>query len=120
MLQLTNYTPFPVERSVQIDRHGNQVWVIIIKGTFRLGCDSLKPEVLPEQEPVALAPVYRGEPNRSSLLREGEMTPEHPGTDVTFVGSAHAPGGRPVAELDVGLRVGPVQKRARVFGDRVW
>jgi len=41
-------------------------------------------------------------------------------TDVLLIGHAHSPGGVPVTQLDVGLRVGPIAKRLRVTGDRVW
>jgi hypothetical protein len=40
--------------------------------------------------------------------------------DVLLVGSAHAPGGRPVERMTVGLRVGPMSKSFDVVGDRVW
>lgn len=120
MLQLTNQTPFQAERCIQIDRLGNQVWVVVVKGTFRLGPGPGEAEPRPDGEPVCLAPEYLGEPGRSGLKREAEMIAEHPGTDVTLIGSAHAPGRRPVKELDVSLKVGPLSKSAKVFGDRVW
>src|SRR5262245_40669515 len=122
MLQVRNETPYPAERSIQVDRRGSQVWVVVVKATFRIGTGSVAPEPVPahDPEPVCLAPVFAGEPGRSSLLREPEMVAEHPGTDVTLIGTACAPGGRPVDRLDVGLRVGDVAKTVRVFGDRAW
>jgi len=119
MLQLTNDTLFSAERSVQIDKDGNQIWTVIIKATYLLKPGE-RPEIAPEQEPVCLAPVYAGEPARSSLLRESEMVAEHPGTDVAILGQAHAPGGKPVRSLDVSVSVGPISRTIRVFGDRVW
>jgi hypothetical protein len=41
-------------------------------------------------------------------------------TDVLVLGHVHAPGGRPVTELEAGFQVGPIVKRLRVVGDRVW
>jgi hypothetical protein len=38
-------------------------------------------------------------------------------TDVVLLGHAHAKG---ATSIDVGLKVGPVQKVVRVFGDRYW
>ena len=119
MLQLTNDTPFSTERSVQTDKDGNQIWTVLIKASYILKPRE-RPEIAPEQEPVCLAPVYVGGPARSSLLRESEMVAEHPGTDVTILGCAHAPGGKPAQFLDVGVSVGPISKTIRVFGDRVW
>jgi hypothetical protein len=46
------------------------------------------------------------------------MMPPRPGTDVVVVGSAHAP--RPVTELEIALRAGPLHKRLRLVGDRVF
>jgi hypothetical protein len=41
-------------------------------------------------------------------------------TDIIVVGHAYAPQGRAVTMLDVGVRVGPVRKVLRVFGERRW
>lgn len=119
MLQLANHTPFAAERSIQIDKDGNQIWTVIVKASYVL-TPRQQVEVAPEQEPVCLAPVFAGEPGVSSLLRESEMVAEHPGTDVIVIGSAHAPGGRPLRSLDVSVSVGSIFRRVRVFGDRVW
>ena len=43
-----------------------------------------------------------------------------PCTDVLLNGTAWVPNGKPATELDVGLRVGRLQKRLRIFGDRWW
>jgi hypothetical protein len=42
------------------------------------------------------------------------------GVDVLVFGHAHAPGGRSVTTHDVVVEVGPLVRRTRVFGDRVW
>src|SRR5262249_8109611 len=120
MHQLTNETPYVAERGVQLDKEGNQFWVVVVKATYLVrGAGVL--ELAPEQEPVCLARVGAGEPGKSSLLREAELVAEHPGTDVTVNGTAHAPQGRPVASVDVRVEVaGRVAKALRVFGERVW
>jgi hypothetical protein len=41
-------------------------------------------------------------------------------TDVIVLGHAYAPHGQPVTKLDIQVRVGPVHKRLRVTGDRIW
>jgi len=42
------------------------------------------------------------------------------GVDVLVFGHAHAPGGKSVTTHDVLIEVGPITRRVRVFGDRVW
>jgi hypothetical protein len=65
-------------------------------------------------------PEYNGEPGKSSIKYESDLILTKKTTDVIVVGHAYAPNGRPVEDLDVGFRVGPVQKVLRVFGDRTW
>jgi hypothetical protein len=119
MLQIQNETPFQVDRALLLDAKGGHVWVVTIKATYRLD-DRDKPAVHETQEPVILSPKWSGEPGKSSLLRESELTVEHPGTDVTFNATACAPEGRKVHQLDVGVMVGQLKKMLRVFGERVW
>lgn len=119
MLQLRNETSFAAERGILLDQDANQIWIVILKATYSLSPDGSL-AVAPEQEPVSQVPRYRGEPTRTSLLRECELVVAHPGTDIILNGSAYAPGGEPVRQLDVGLRVGSLCKVVRVFGDRRW
>jgi hypothetical protein len=102
-----------------VDKEGNQVWVVVVKASFVLQDDGTT-EVAPAQEPVCWSPQYSGEPGQSSLLREGELVTEHPGTDVTLLGTAYAPDNKPVPALDVRVSVGGVNKTLRVFGNRLW
>jgi hypothetical protein len=119
MLQLVNDTPFAASRAILLDGRGSQLWVVVIKATFRFDAAG-RVELAAEQEPVTGAPVYAGAPSRSTLLRDTEIVAAHPGTDVTVNGSAHAPDGREVAELDVGFAVDDMRRTLRVFGDRRW
>jgi len=119
MLQLVNITPFQAERAVQLDQDGNQIWVVVVKATYRInGQRDL--ELHEEQEPVCLVPRYSGEPGKSSLLRESEASFEHPGTDIILNATAHAPRRIPTRVLDVVISVGKTLKTLRVFGDRYW
>jgi hypothetical protein len=49
-----------------------------------------------------------------------DLAPFKPGTDVTFIGAAFAPGGVAASSWTCGLKVGPLQKRLRVYGPRFW
>jgi len=119
VLQITNMTPFAVERGIQYDGAGRQIWVVVTKGTFTVQPDGT---VAPAQaqEPVALAAKYAGQPGASQLLRDAELVPAHPGTDVVLNAVAHAPQGQPVRELRVGVAVGPLAKTLVVTGERRW
>ncbi len=117
MLQLKDETPFASALAVHPDPQGIDTLYVTTKATFSLG---ERVGVADEQLPLTLSDEYWGEPGQSSLKYASELHLSKPTTDVALVGSARAPGGRPVAELDVALRVGPVQKEIRVVGDRTW
>jgi hypothetical protein len=119
VLELTNETPFQVERAIQLDPEGGAHWVVIAKSTYAID-PSGRLALADVQEPVCTAAEFRGEAGASSLLREVEMTYAHPGTDVIVQGTAYAPGGYPVRELAVRISAGPLRVERTVVGDRVW
>lgn len=119
MLQLTNMTPFAVERAIQYDGAGRQIWVVVTKGTFTIQPDGTV-EPSQAQEPVALMAKFAGKPGASQLLRDAELVAAHPGTDVVLNAVAHAPQGQPVRELRVSVEVGPLAKTLVVTGERRW
>lgn len=120
MWQLDNRTPYAAERTWVRDRDGAEIWLVAVKCSFDISPDG-ETSVAAEQPPVAQAPVFVDEAApRPSLLYEMDLVRAKQTTDVLLLGNAHAPGGVPVTQLDVGLRVGPIAKRLRVTGDRVW
>jgi len=119
MWEVDNRTPFAAERSWVRDRNGAEVWLVAVKCTFDIKPDGTT-AVSDDQPPVLRVPEYNGEPGKSSLRFDADLVLTKTTTDVIVVGHAHAPHGRPVAEMEVGFRVGPVQKVLRVVGDRTW
>lgn len=119
MWQVDNRTPFAAERGWVRDRNGAEVWLVAVKATFEVRPDGTT-EIAKDQPPVLRLPEHFGEPGKSSIRYDADLVLTKKTTDVIVVGHAYAPMGRPVAELDVGFRVGPVQKTLRVFGDRIW
>lgn len=117
MLQFQNTTPFAGTVALTPDVDGTDSLWTIVKGTFSL---SAEVTVAEKQVPIALADAFQGEPARTSLKSAADVALTKPGTDVLLLGTACAPGGRAVGQMDVSLAVGPVQKTVRVFGDRVW
>jgi hypothetical protein len=119
MWQIDNRTPFAAERGWVRDRNGAEVWLVAVKCTFDIKPDG-STEISLDQPPVLRVPEYNGEPGMSSLKYEADLVMTKTTTDVIVVGHAYAPEGQPVTHLDVGFRVGPVQKVLRVSGDRSW
>ena len=119
MHQINNQTPFQAAKAALVDKNGNQTWVVVVKATYVWNDEGLL-KLAPEQEPVCPAPRYFGEPGQSSLLRDGEFVTEHPGTDITLLGTAYAPRGNAVTSLLVTFQVGTVGKTLQVFGNRIW
>jgi hypothetical protein len=119
MWQIENRTPFAAERVWIRDRTGAEVWVVAVKCTFDIAPDGAT-AVAEDQPAVVRAPEYNGEPGHSSLRFESDLVLTKTTTDVIVVGHAYAPRGRPVAQMDVGFRVGPVLKIVDIFGDRTW
>lgn len=117
MLQLKNSTPFAAQIAVFPDVRGIDTLYVTLKATFALGA---RLEVVDPQPPVLLADEYWGEPGLSSLKYASDVHLTKLSTDVVLIGQAHAPGRKPVTQLDVSLAVGKKQKVVRVFGDREW
>ena len=67
-----------------------------------------------------MADTFSGAPGFSAPVFEVDYAPRKPACDVLLLGSAHAPFGRPVERMQVGLRVGSMNKQFDVVGDRVW
>jgi hypothetical protein len=119
MWQVDNRTPFAADRGWVRDRDGAEVWLVAVKATFDIRADGTT-AISQEQPPVLRLPQYFSEPGKSSIRYESDLMLTKRTTDVTVVGHACAPAGQRVQQLDVGFRVGPIQKVLRVFGDREW
>lgn len=121
MWQIDNRTPFAAERTWTRGRDGAEIWLVAVKCTFEITADG-GTTLADEQPPVVRAPEYidSSKPVASSLKYDTDLVRTKTTTDVIVLGDAHAPAGKPTTEVEVGFRVGPVAKRLRVSGDRVW
>lgn len=117
-LQIENRTPFDVQVHVQPDAEGQEVTVLMLSASFTADAEG-RLSVAEAQLPVAMGDVSRGDPVRSSVRFDADIAPLKPVPEVILDAQAHAPGGRPAARVEVGLRVGAVQKVLHVTGDRV-
>lgn len=98
---------------------GYETVVAVVKATFTIGAEGKIIEA-DEQEGIVLEDRFRGDPVSTSVLYESDLSIYKPGTDVVVNGEAWAPGGRLSKRVDVTIEAGPLRKRVRVFGDRVW
>lgn len=117
MLELRNRTPFRAAIVPGMDKTRLETVTVVVKGTFDLSGREELP-VSERQAELWPADVFHGEPGSSSLRYESDHAPAKRGTDVALVG--HAWSNRPVRAMDVRLAVGPLEKAARVVGDRLW
>ncbi len=113
-----NSTPFAFESLFLADEEGRPLLVPVVKATYvihpREGLALAEKPI-----PVNAAGQFRGDPDKSSYKYEPECVFIKLATDVVLIGHAHAP--RPGStEVNVSLRVGPLEKTVRVVGDRTW
>ena len=119
MWVLNDGTPFASERTWVRDRDGTEVWVVATRATFGIDLEGRQRLVEP-QPAVSRVPRYKGRPGESSLLEESDLVSQKVATDVVVLGAAFAPGGEPVRETTVRLRVGRIDKSLRIYGERTW
>jgi hypothetical protein len=115
-VSLQNATCYPALAVPYVDPRGQRVVVAIVKATFerdRLG--RMLPAAQPS--PVRVSDVLWDEtrPN-ASVKYPSDIGCEKPGADVVVVGAALSP--RPVARMDLIVRVGPLQAPLSVHGER--
>jgi hypothetical protein len=115
---IVNNTPYAVAEAVLAEPDGREVYLAIIKASFRWRPEATV-EPLPEPVPFAAADVYAGEPGKSGLVTAGELTLPKPRVDLLLAGEIVPRA--PVEALDCTLELGrQLRKTLRVFGDRYW
>lgn len=100
------------------DERGNALLVVVVMSTWSF---DRKGNLVPaeKQRPVIVAGEPYGPAAQSSYKYEPQCAFIKPATDVVLIGHAQACTGS-VTDLVVRLRVGPLDKSARVTGDRYW
>jgi hypothetical protein len=118
MPDLRTATAATVDVVPQLGMDGRSLAVVIIKRAFQV---TPRNQVAPLAEAtIRHADEPLAEEPPSSIRFPSDVCIHKPSTDVVMVGSAVAPDGRKVTELDVFLRVGPVTRSLRVTGARAW
>lgn len=119
MFATTNATRHAATAVVLADAEGRDVILAVAKATFALG-RGRRLELAEEPAPLAFADEYRDKPGKSSLAAASDFALSKPRGDVIVLGTARAPGGKPVDSMKVSVRVGSLSASLAVTGDRVW
>jgi hypothetical protein len=115
---IDNQTPFAFEPLFLADEELRPLLVPVIKATYVLS--SAKNLALAEEQvPVNVPGEFYGDPDESNYKYEPEVAFIKPATDVVLIGHAHANRAGDT-QVDVTLKLGSLEKTARVFGDRTW
>lgn len=117
---LASGTTATVELLPYLAPSGDDVVVVVVKQRFEVPPQGRPSRIGGAQVNVADVPWDEDAPEKSSVKLPSDLCLGKPATDVIVVGSAMAPGRSKVRQLDVGVRVGKIQKTLRVFGPRVW
>lgn len=119
-MELVNKSRYPMEVTTALDKSGREHLVLIAKATYRFGDGGRLAELVEDSHPIAFADSFVGEPGLSAPLYEADLARVKKRCDVLVDATAHAPGERPVHELEVALRVGSLTKQLLVIGNRTW
>ncbi|MGX9572520.1 DUF2169 family type VI secretion system accessory protein [Mesorhizobium sp. f-mel] len=105
---------------MQLDAEGQEVLVIMLSASFESPEQNGSLRPADEQLLVTLGDVPFGDPAHSSNRYEADIAPVKPAAEVIVNGTAYAPKGKPVREMQVGLSIGNVRKVLNVAGDRIY
>lgn len=114
--EIQNRTGFEFEPLYMADESGMPILTVIVKATYCIK-DETSLELSEKQMKVNFGGEYWGDPDFSSYKYEPETAFVKQATDVVLIGHAYARK-QTTKSIDVGIRVGPVQKVVRVMGDR--
>lgn len=114
-MEFTNATPWPAKFLAGSTAAREMLGIAVCKATWRAVDGRLEPAPAEDHWPVFDKPFAVG-----PLTLGVEIEHRKRGIDLLVLGEAHAPGGKPVERLEVGLGCGALNHRTLVIGDRVW
>jgi hypothetical protein len=119
-MDFVNETKFAAGWTMGFDRDGRELVVVVAKATYAIPRDNAEPRLADEQVALTEADEFTGPPGLSAPRYECDYAHRKPMCDVLLNGSAHAPAGKVVRQIGVGVRVGSFVKAFNVLGNRVW
>lgn len=120
MLQILNKTPFEAVLALFTDQYGAEKVAVAVKATFNIPSRHGQITLADKQLPPLYSDEYFGEPGKSSIKYPADVILGKVNTNIGLIGSAHSPGQKPVKQLPVSLKVGPLEKIIQVTGNRQW
>lgn len=118
-MELQNRLPFPAMAFRQFDAEGELDCIVSVRATFTHVQDGIM-EIAREQESFQWEDAYEDDPHQTVLLRQSDLTPDKPGTDISFLGNAWSPSTEPQKSWHASIRVGDVSKEIEACGQRFW
>lgn len=119
-MELLNATQMQAGYTLGMDAAGRESLVVAVKGSFVLPQTQQEAYLAAEQLPLIMADTFSGEAGFSAPLQEVDYAPLKPYCDVVLLGGAYAPQGRPINQVQVGMKVGAMVKSFMVLGKRHW
>ncbi len=115
-----NETPYQVLHRDVMYEPGQPFMSVVVKGMFKL-VEGGPSKALPAERhlPVSNYENYLDKHGNSFKIPM-ETSPFKLRGEWLFIGAAHAPGGKPVPNLDVSVQIGSYAKTLTIFGDRSW
>jgi hypothetical protein len=117
-VEIRNETPHAAGWTVFFDKRAGERLLVAVKGTWSLS-ERAEPALAEEPAPLLAVDECYGEPGKSSIRYEADLAPLKRATDVALVGSARARN-RDTRRMTVSLRVGTLERKLRVTGERSW
>ncbi len=120
IMELINATRMVAGYTMGLEPSGRELLLVVVKGTFVLPKPGEPVRLHEEQQPLAMADTFSGEPGLSAPVYEADFALRKHHCDVLLLGSAYAPAGYPATRVPVSLQVGTMAKTCEVVGDRAW
>ena len=117
-MEITTKSPYELGQMVFLDKTGAEHLLVAMKATYAIGEDG-RLTVAEEQKPLEAGDLFYDDPATSSIQHEAELGPAKVATDVVLHGHARAPKAG-TRKMEVSFRVGQLEKKAVVFGQRLW
>jgi len=113
-----NNTPFAAFGFEKVHRDGPPMAVIAVRASFNLFADG---RLLPfDRHELVLADTFEADPQKSTMLRVGDLIGFRPGTDITVIGKTYAPEGKSAAQWNFGVGINDQMHLLRAHGLRDW
>ncbi len=113
MAEVDNQTPYLVEVVPLIDKGGQNVAVVIAKGTYVLGTNGIL-TIAEEQEKISFVDEYLGDPGESEIRFPSDLVDYKPGTDLIIVQPSNFPKSSGLFGKKISIQVGSFSKSVRI------